>query len=102
MSGLAASFGPNGATLTGAEARRERQLLLRGDVLLAEEEHQMPVQGGEDLVATRVIERLGQRHAFDLGAQRRRHGTDRQSFAGHLTPLVRGWPTRTLGPRARI
>ena len=59
-----------------AEAAGEREVLLGGDVLVAEEDDLVLEQRAMDLVERLVVERLGQVDASDLGADRRAERLD--------------------------
>ena len=59
-----------------AEPAREGEVLLRRQALVVEEQHQAIMKGALDLREGRVLERLGEVHAMDVGAKRARHRPD--------------------------
>ena len=59
-----------------AEAARERDLLVGGEVLVGEEQHEVLEPRGADRGDGLVGQRLGEVDAADLGADRRAHPLD--------------------------
>ena len=66
-----------------AEALGQRQQLLRRELLIAEEDHDVLEQGGAQLLDRVVVERLGEIDAEDLGAERAGERADFQTGSGH-------------------
>ena len=73
-----------------AEATREGQLVLGGDVLVAEEDHLVLEEGALDLGEGGVVE-VGQGDAADLGAERGAEGAYTDAVEAELLdPLALG------------
>jgi hypothetical protein len=73
-----------------AEAAGEGDLLLRCDLLVAEEDHAVVVEGLADLGEMRLVHRLGEVHSEHLGAQRAGDGGDLDAAVAHGKLLRRG------------
>ena len=76
--------------LERAEAAREGDVLLGGDVLVAEENDLVLEQRPMDLVERLVVYRLGQGDAVDLGPDRRAQRLGRDAAIGLSLVLVVG------------
>ena len=57
-------------------------MLLRRQALVMEEQHQAIVKGALDLREGRVVERLGEVHAMNVGAKRAGHRPDLDAGVG--------------------
>ncbi len=83
-----------GGALDASETHAEGDLLVVGHRLIWKDQDRIVVEGGPDLGEGRVVQRLPDVHAGDLGTEHRRQGRNRERHGYRSLRCLAGRPSR--------